>query len=474
MQYRQLIPFIFFVLLVSTGLIISPGCANVIPPAGGPRDSLPPVLLKVSPADSTRNFSGNRIVFTFNEFIDVQDPQGNLLVSPLSKNNPSVDYRLNTMTIKLKDTLEPNTTYTLNFGNAVRDFTEGNVLKGFSYTFSTGKYIDSLELRGRVILAETGKIDSTLIVMLHTSPEDSAVVTQRPRYVAKLDSRGNFVFKNLAPKTYHLYALKDEGGTRLYFNDRQLFAFAEKPIRIDAKNEPITLYAYASSSPTQATLSSFNLSNRNKNPAASVEKRLKYINNLVNGQQDLMSEFNMVFEQPLRSFDSTRIRLYTDSAYIEAVPYRFVADSNKKTIRLVNTWKENTWYHLILDKDFAEDSTGKKLLKTDTLHFKTKKLTDYGSLKLKLRNLDFSKHPVLLIMSGETIYKSFPLTGDEFSQALFLPGEYELRILNDENKNGKWDPGIFFGKHKQPEIVKPVERKISVKPSFVNEFEIAL
>jgi hypothetical protein len=168
-----------------------------------------------------------------------------------------------------------------------------------------------------------------------------------------------------------------------------------------------------------------------------------------------MGEFSMVFEQPLRLFDSTKLRLYTDSTYSDATPYRFVADSNKKSARLVNTWKENTLYHLILDKEFAEDSAGRKLLKTDTLHFRTKKLADYGSLKLKLRNLDFSKNPVLLIMSGEIIYKSFPLTGNEFSQALFLPGEYELRILNDENKNGKWDPGVFFRKHKQPEIVKP-------------------
>jgi hypothetical protein len=248
MQYRRLIPFFFFVFLVSTGLIISPGCANIIPPAGGPRDSLPPVLVKVSPADSTLHFSGNRILFTFNEFIEIQNPQENLVISPLSKNNPSVDYRLNTLTVKLKDTLESNTTYTLNFGNTVKDFTEGNVMKGFSYTFSTGSYFDSLEFRGNVVLAETGKIDTTLIVMLHSSAEDSAVVNQRPRYITRLDSRGNFVFKNLPKKTYYLYALKDEGGTRLYLRDDQLFAFAGAPIVIGTKNEPVTLYAYASKS----------------------------------------------------------------------------------------------------------------------------------------------------------------------------------------------------------------------------------
>jgi hypothetical protein len=127
-----------------------------------------------------------------------------------------------------------------------------------------------------------------------------------------------------------------------------------------------------------------------------------------------------------------------------------------------------------MNKDFAEDSSGKKLLKSDTLNFKTKKLTDYGSLTIELRNLDLSKTPVLLFVKNETIQRSFPLNSAVFSQPLFLPGEYELRILYDNNKNGKWDPGEFFGKHRQPEIVKPIQRRIIVKPGIENEFEIAL
>ena len=77
-------------------------------------------------------------------------------------------------------------------------------------------------------------------------------------------------------------------------------------------------------------------------------------------------------------------------------------------------------------------------------------------------------------MNGETIIKSVPLTSAEFSQTIFLPGEYDLRILYDDNKNGIWDPGQFFGKHKQPELVKAVERKITVKPAWQNEIEITL
>ena len=148
--------------------MVLPGCASIIPPQGGPRDSLPPRLIKASPADSTRNFTGNRIAFSFYEFVDLQNIQENLLVSPSPKTNPLIESKLNTVTVRIKDSLEPNTTYSLNFGNAIKDYNEGNVMKEFTYTFSTGPYIDSLELHGKVILAENGRADSTLIVLLHT------------------------------------------------------------------------------------------------------------------------------------------------------------------------------------------------------------------------------------------------------------------------------------------------------------------
>ncbi len=484
MSYKSLISAAALLIISLISIISGPGCANIIPPQGGPRDSIPPVLLKATPGDSTRNFTGNKIVFTFDEFVDVQAVQENLTVSPSPKINPSVDFKLNTVTVKLKDTLEANTTYSINFGDAIKDYTEGNPIKGFTYTFSTGKYIDSLELTGNVLLAETGKIDSTLIVMLHTSSNDSIVVKDKPRYVAKLDNKGNFIFKNLPPKTFYLYALKDDGGTRRYFNDKQLFAFADKPVIVSGKTEPVTLYAYSVKPPVQQTAApaGITIGNRNKRgEGIAADTRLKYLTNLNNGQQDLLSTFIMTFDQPLRSLDSTKIRLYTDSTFIPATAYTFKKDTSNKKILLVQaattgqtSWKENTTYHIIMDKDFAQDSAGKKLLKTDTLSFKTKKLADYGSLELKFRNLDIAKHPVLYFVVNETILKSVPLSSASFSQPLFLPGEYELRILYDDNNNGIWDPGQFFGKHKQPELVKSIERKIAVKPAWQNEIEITL
>ncbi len=475
MNLKQLLSFFVILIIIVFSIAGTTGCANIIPPQGGERDSIPPQLIKAEPGDSALNFKGNRITLTFDEFVEIQNIGENLLFSPTPSINPYVENKLKTVSVKLKDTLEPNTTYTINFGNAIRDFTEGNPFKNFTYTFSTGSFIDSLELTGNVVLAETGKIDTTLIVMLHTSSDDSVVTKDKPRYVAKLDNKGNFVFRNLPPRTFYLYALKDENNTRRYTTDIQLFAFADKPVQVKKETIPVSLFAYANKSTNTVPVitGSINPGLKNRNQGAATDKRLKYQTNLIGEQQDLLNNFYFTFEQPLRSFDSSLLKLYTDSSFTEIADYNFSIDSSSTKVTLAHQWKQHTLYHITIDKEFAEDSTGKKLLRTDTLNFSTKKLSDYGSLKLKLRNLGLDKNPVIQFIVNDRIYKSLPMkTGDLF-QELFLPGEYELRILYDLNKNGVWDPGQFFGKHLQPEIVKPIERKISVKAAWQNEFEIA-
>src|SRR5690349_16984194 len=108
-------------LFILAQLVTPLGCANMIPPSGGPRDSLPPVLMSANPKDSTKNFAGKKIVFQFDEFVEVDNPRENLLVSPVPKIDPTVEYRLRTVTVTIKDTLQENVTYSLDFGNAIRD-----------------------------------------------------------------------------------------------------------------------------------------------------------------------------------------------------------------------------------------------------------------------------------------------------------------------------------------------------------------
>lgn len=472
MRNRILLSAFSALVLIFSTVINGPGCANIVPPQGGPRDSIPPVLLKSNPGDSTRNFSGNKIVFTFDEFVDVQDIQGNLLVSPMAKINPVVDFKLREITVKLKDSLEANTTYTLDFGKAVKDITEGNIMKDFRYTFSTGPYIDSLELEGSVIMAETAKPDSTMIVMLYSSKDDSAVVKEKPKYIARLDGKGRFHFKNLPAKTFYLYALKDEGGMRRYMNEKQAFAFADQPVDMLVKNDPITLYAYAKKEPAPVLSNEPGNVGSKPKPGTTAEKRLKFQSNLSNNQQDLLGDLTLNFETALKRFDSTGLRLYTDSAYKPVTELQMKTDSLALSITIQTNWIENTLYNLVLDKEFAEDSSGRKLFKTDTLSFVTKKKTDYGGLKIRFRKLGLDKNPVLQLVNGQGTVKSFPLTAAEFNLALYNPGDYEVRILFDDNKNGSWDPGQFFGTRRQPEKVILIGRKVTIKPNWTNEYDI--
>jgi hypothetical protein len=194
----------------------------------------------------------------------------------------------------------------------------------------------------------------------------------------------------------------------------------------------------------------------------------------LSGEQDLLNDFILSFDIPLKTFDSSKIRLYTDTSYTSVTGYSWSKDSLNKRLTLKNSWKEGTPYHIIIDKDFAEDSLGRKLFKADTISFRSKKMSDYGSLKLRLKGLDISMNPVLQFVVSDVVVKSVPLKSNEYNQAVMLPGEYDLRILYDKNNNGIWDPGQFFGKHIQPEIVKPIERRINIKSNFTNEVEIGL
>src|SRR3954447_16376225 len=120
------------------------GCANIIPPTGGLKDTLPPVLLSASPKDSITNFHGKTITLNFDEFVQLDDQiNQEFIVSPNPDNPPFPEAKLRTVTIKLRDSLKPNTTYSFDFGNGLRDLNEGNVLKNFTFVFSTGNTIAS-------------------------------------------------------------------------------------------------------------------------------------------------------------------------------------------------------------------------------------------------------------------------------------------------------------------------------------------
>lgn len=474
---KQLLSFLSIIIVLYSSVILSPGCANMIPPTGGPRDSLPPILMNATPRDSAMQFNSKKINFTFNEFVQLENVTQHLIVSPNPAQLPLVESKLRTVTVTLRDTLEENTTYTLDFGNALRDVNEGNVYKNFQYMFSTGDHLDSFSLDGTLKIAETGKVDSTMLVLLHTNLDDSAVAKERPRYVARVESNGRFHFSNLPAGTFALYALKDESGMKRYMSTTTMFAFADEPVTIPYSGKPIDLAAFIDSIPEPepaSTGTSARAVTRDREREAEV-KRLQFQTNLINGStQDLLTNFEMSFAgAPLKTFDSTKLVLYNE-LYQRVPTQRVQLDTSRKRIDIINPWVENTTYNLIIDKDFAEDTSGLKLLKSDTINFKTRRTNEYGAVRIRFTNIDTSLHPLLQFVQNDKVVSTHPVLGRTFTAKLFNPGEYNLRVILDANNNGKWDPGKFFGVRRQPEKVIFIEKKYTVRANWDNDLDISL
>ena len=444
------------------------GCANIIPPSGGVNDTLPPRLVSALPKDSSTNSYTKKIVLTFNEYVEAKDVFPNLVISPLPKNNPIVEHKLKTVTIKLKDSLEPNTTYSFNFGNSIQDVNEGNPAVNFTYVFSTGNIIDNNKLSGKIQLAENGKIDSTLIAVLYKNLADTAVLKQTPRYYAKLKGDGTFTFTNLPQGVFSIYAMPNDYSKK-YDDSTKLFAFSDTLITINNNTKNVMLYAYQEAVRKVATPIA---STQNTNTAEK-DKRLKYSTNLENGRQDILTnKLQIDFNRKIKSYDLLKI-LLTDTNYKKIQGYTITLDSTKTKLVINNIWNANENYLLLLQKDGITDTTNTSLAKTDTIKFTTKRKEDYGAVKIRFNNLDITKNPVLQIVKDNNIIESIKIKQRDFSRELFNPGEYELRILFDKNNNGIWDTGNYKRKL-QPEIVRQLDRKLSVRSNWDNEIDIEL
>jgi hypothetical protein len=465
MKFSNIVYFLFFGFIIAICIVGGVGCAQIGNPTGGPKDTLAPVLVNTHPAIFTTNFTANTITMSFDEYINLKDIQNNLLVSPYPKKNPTITFRNKTVTIKLKDSLKANTTYAINFGNALVDVHEGNIYKNLTYVFSTGNTIDSLKIGGTVTLAETGKIDSSILVLLYPGDAlDSAVQKFKPRYVTRLMPGGKFLFTNLPAKTFRIYALGDMSGSKIYSSPTEIFAFADSTVRPSiAVTNPIELFAYQAQRPK---------------PAATVPvkpskaaKKFKYTTSISTGPQDIFSGLELDFNGPLKNFDESKIIL-TDT-FGNPEPFRLLLDSTATILTLKRSWKTDEQYKLIVIKDGFTDTLGHILNKTDTITFSTKKESDYGTLVLRFSNIDLSQHPVLQFVQGGAIVESASLTSSEWHADLFNPGEYDLRILYDTNNNGVWDPGDYL-KHRQPEKVVSFDKKLKIKADWDNERDIRL
>ncbi len=233
------LPF-FRKLFVSLGVIfVTFGlfrCANVLAPTGGPKDITPPKVVKCIPANHSTNFAGTKFSVTFDEYIKLDKIAQQLLVSPPMVDLPEFRIKRKTLIIQFKDKLKPNTTYSVFFGDAIQDITEGNPLHNYTYVFSTGSSVDSMSLRGQVVHAEDLKPADSVFVMLYknnndTIPLDSLPLRVKPYYLSKTNKEGKFMFSGLADTSYLIFALKDENYSLTFDQPTEKIAFLDSLVK---------------------------------------------------------------------------------------------------------------------------------------------------------------------------------------------------------------------------------------------------
>ncbi len=214
-------------LSLAAGLIalLFPQCAKVVSPTGGPKDTLAPIMTRSTPLPNATNFKGNEFTFTFNEYVQLDNYQQQLLVSPPLKRSPSLTMKGKKVVLTISDTLLDNTTYTIYLGNAIKDLNEGNPYQGFEFAFATGATIDSLFLSGTVIDGFSNKPVAGVMVMLYAQPADSAPYRTRPNHVARSNAEGRFAMSNLKPLNYQVVALLDRNADYLYNQGTERIGF---------------------------------------------------------------------------------------------------------------------------------------------------------------------------------------------------------------------------------------------------------
>lgn len=211
-------------------------CANVVTPSGGPKDDKAPVVLEASPQNNSTNFKGRSIHLTFDEFVTLNNPGSNVMISPPMNKKPTYRTSGKTVIIRFEEPLKPNTTYSINFGNAIKDLHEGNVFSGYTFNFSTGDNIDSLSLKGNVTSASTLSPMSDMIVGLYADDNESFTLDSlpyrvKPNYITTTDSKGDFEFSGLANQDYLIFALKDNNSNLIYDLPNEEIAFCSDLVR---------------------------------------------------------------------------------------------------------------------------------------------------------------------------------------------------------------------------------------------------
>ena len=531
--------FVFF--LLATLLIFSTNrCARKGSPTGGPKDSIAPVMVTALPEYKSVHFKEKRIRLEFDEYVKFENLFKQLIVSPPLKNAliiKPLSAPSKRITIDIKDTLKENTTYSFNFGNSIIDNNEGNPLGSFKYVFSTGAFVDSLELHGKLVDAiqkETGNNLSVLLYEYNEKYKDSVVYNEKPTYVTNTLDTTSFKITNIKKGTYKLIALKDFNNNYQYNPKQDKIGFLSHPIRIPTdsffelnlfreipkfkvfkplenkrgkiifgfegikdsllqitlKTEtPPSFKSFVNLEESKDTLNywytpfetdslQFRVTATNIDTLYTVSLRTSktdslLVRSITGNTLHPKDTFAIQTNIPIDRIDPNLIRIIDEDTLL--VPFETILDANKTKLSVYFNSKRNDKYRIDVLPETLVDFRGQT---NDTLQFNLKTLDfeDYGMIEIQLKNT--TQFPVLVDLldtKENLVERQSSQKNTNFVFENVLPGSYLVRVIYDVNQNKKWDTGNFL-KQQQPEKVfhYPITLKIKANWTVSEIFDLSL
>ncbi|MDP5026946.1 MAG: Ig-like domain-containing protein [Flavobacterium sp.] len=499
-------------------LLLLTNCAKRGTITGGDKDTIAPKIVSSYPENFSTNFKGNEIKINFDELIKVKNINKQLIISPPMKKQPVIVPQGSAskfISIKILDTLQDNTTYSFNFGQSITDNNEGNPYSQFKYVFSTGSYVDSLTVVGKVKDAFYQKPDNFVSIMLYDAKTftDSTVYKETPLYVTNtLDSLKVFSLENLKEGTYKMVAMKDKSSNNIYNPSIDKIGFLDYTITLPTSDMfELELFEekkpFKADKPTQESNnklflgyegdfknSKITASYDNKEVPIRITKfpeknkdsvQIFYPNIKIDSLQISVTNgtYSKTFTSKLKDLkESDTLKIEKKSGSI--LPFRdaFVIksktpivsiDESKITLRNKDSVViKFTSKHIEFDEeivfDFKKDEEEKYTIEllpgaikdfydteNDSLkyNFSTKQLSDYGNLKINLSNVKRFPFIIELLDKNEVLYKATSTKETSIYFETIEPKLYTLRIIFDDNANNEWDTGDYLAKKQAEEII---------------------
>jgi uncharacterized protein (DUF2141 family) len=503
-------------------------CANIQPPTGGAQDNTPPKLESSVPADRTLNFKGKEIILKFNENISANNMQEQLQITPAVESPYKVKIHKKEVTVLFEKDFEPNTTYTLNFRNAIQDITEKNKANNIVISFSTGAYMDSIQLSGRVIDIKTNLPIEKASVELYGANDTVGIKDKKPIYFTQTDKTGNFNFKNLKNSSYTIFAITDKNNDLKYQEGEKIGWIKNVNLNKNTEGLQLLLFSKDTKVPNITGTTAMNtkleirfnegiILQKVTNQKDSVQTiyysqkengKTVYLYNtfstfdsipLFISVKDsagnlLEQKMNIAFDKKTKSKDQLYMKyepadkmLDPGIISIKMIFNKPIVSFNRKTLiidadtsKLSMTDSNYTW-----NKSRTELIINGKTKKADTIRLYSFKETfisaDNDSLPEQKISFTFSKEEDYGVISGKAITKESNYIielADSYNKLMrkssnstsikfihLKPGEYSLRAIIDSNKNGIWDNGDLE-KNIDPEKIIYYKEKIKLKANW--------